>query len=426
MATEKEDSGAEELGVEVRVIGEPKGKGLFATKHFKKGDILFQERPLVCCQFAWNASYGYLACGYCMRPLEGAEENVRRLSTKNDVVLPHPECCPTKKDTHTECSVCKMKYCSTACKEQAWEQYHQLLCFIPGSSHPLDIMNETWKQMHYPPETASIMLLAQMVATVRQAKDKEGALSLFMQFCHRTVNDEEEIAHKLLGDEFKEQLETLRGMFTTALYDPSCEQWFTEEGFRSLFALVGTNSQGVGTSPLSEWVKNTGMLDISEEERDNLDTFIDELYTNLDDECGGFLNNEGSALYTLQSACNHSCTPNAQPTFPYSNFELAMCALEDIAPGEEICVSYLEECVLDRSRHTRHRILREHYLFTCYCSKCEAQADDPDLTSDVDEEEEEEEEDDDDDDEEEDEDEEEEEEELEEMSKQVNCKHESD
>lgn len=64
--------------------------------------------------------------------------------------------------------------------------------------------------MHYPPETACVMLLARIIATVRQASDKEGATALFMQFCHRTMNEEEEIAHKLLGEEFQDQLEALR------------------------------------------------------------------------------------------------------------------------------------------------------------------------------------------------------------------------
>lgn len=43
------------------------GKGLFAVKPLKAGDVIFEESPLVCCQFAWNATYGYLACDFCMR-----------------------------------------------------------------------------------------------------------------------------------------------------------------------------------------------------------------------------------------------------------------------------------------------------------------------------------------------------------------------
>lgn len=59
------------------------------------------------------------------------------------------------------------------------------------------------------------------------------------------------------------------------------------------------------------------------------------------------------------------------PTFPYNNFHLVMTAVKDIAAGEEICVSYLDECNLSRSRHSRINILRLGksffgvYMHTC-------------------------------------------------------------
>lgn len=56
-------------------------------------------------------------------------------------------------------------------------------------------------------------------------------------------------------------------------------------------------------------------------------------------------------------------------------------ALAPIQQGEEICISYLDECMLERSRHSRHKVLRENYVFICQCPKCRAQASDPDETS---------------------------------------------
>lgn len=96
-------------------------------------------------------------------------------------------------------------------------------------------------------------------------------------------------------------------------------------------------------------------------------------------------------MYSVQSKANHSCVPNAQVTFPQSNHILHLIAFRDIEIGQEICISYLDECMLLRSRHSRQKHLKQNYLFNCTCSKCEEQKDDPDLTS--------EEEDDDDDDE---------------------------
>jgi len=97
---------------------------------------------------------------------------------------------------------------------------------------------------------------------------------------------------------------------------------------------------------------------------------------------GPFLNNEGSGLYVLQSSVNHSCIPNAVVEFPYSNNTLVLKAIRNIKVGEEICTSYLDECQLERSRHSRQQALSSLYLFVCHCDKCQAQANDPDITSD--------------------------------------------
>lgn len=86
-------------------------------------------------------------------------------------------------------------------------------------------------------------------------------------------------------------------------------------------------------------------------------------------------------MYILQSKLNHSCAPNAEITFPHSNFTLAVKAKSDIKVGEEICISYIDDCTLSRSRHSRVKELKENYLFLCQCAMCEEQKDDPDLTS---------------------------------------------
>ncbi|XP_041057446.1 SET and MYND domain-containing protein 5 isoform X2 [Carcharodon carcharias] len=343
------DSAAAGSRVEVRFISNVKGKGLFASKDIRKGETIFVEQPIVSAQFLWNALYKYKACDYCMRSLETAEENSCRLSGNPNLILPHPEQCSVRKELLDTCPACQELYCSVECRQAALKQYHQALCLGPSKDdpqHPLNKLQEGWRNMHYPPETASIMLMARMVAMVKQG-----------------------------------QLETLRQLFTKALYEDSLNRWFTPEGFRSLFALVGTNGQGIGTSSLSQWVHGCDALQLPAQAREELDGFIDQLYKDIEKESGEFLNCEGSGLYILQSCCNHSCDPNAETSFPENNFLLHLTALRDIKAGEEVCITYLDCCQRERSRHTRHRILRENYLFICSCPKCVAQAGDPDLTS---------------------------------------------
>uniref|UniRef100_A0A9J7ZMK4 Protein-lysine N-trimethyltransferase SMYD5 n=1 Tax=Cyprinus carpio carpio TaxID=630221 RepID=A0A9J7ZMK4_CYPCA len=328
--------------VEVRFIDNVKGKGLFAKKPFKKGDTIFIERPLVSSQFLWNALYKYRACEYCLRALETAEENSRRLSGRAALSLPHPELCKVRPDRHQPCPHCQVMYCSAECRQAAWEQYHKLLCLGPSHhdpDHPLNKLQDAWRSVHYPPETSSIMIMARMVASIKQG-----------------------------------QLGLLRNLFTTALYEESLSQWFTPDGFRSLFSLVGTNGQGIGTSSLSQWVHACDALELPSQQREQLDAFIDQLYKDIDK--GHF-----SCTCSLCCAGNHSCVPNAEASFPDNNFLLHLAALSDISPGEEICISYLDVCQRDRSRHSRHKILRENYLFVCSCQKCMSQMDDADLTS---------------------------------------------
>ncbi|KAL2077486.1 hypothetical protein ACEWY4_026990 [Coilia grayii] len=375
--------------VEVRFIDNIKGKGLFAKKDIRKGDTIFIERPLISSQFLWNALYKYKACEYCLKSLETAEENARRLSGLPGLSLPHPELCRVRPELHQVCLQCQVKYCSAECRQAAQEQYHKVLCLGPSQDdpdHPINKLQDAWRSVHYPPETSSIMLMAKMVAVVKQAQEKGRWQRLFSQFCSRSANEEEEIAHKLLGEEFQGQLALLRSLFTSALYDDHLNRWFTPEGFRSLFSLVGTNGQGIGTSSLSQWVHACDALQLPVQQREQLDAFIDQLYKDIEKETGDFLNCEGSGLFLLQSSCNHSCIPNSEVTFPDNNFLLHLNALSDISVGEEICISYLDCCQRERSRHSRHKTLRENYLFVCSCAKCVSQTDEPDVTSDEEEE----------------------------------------
>ncbi|RZF33401.1 hypothetical protein LSTR_LSTR015362 [Laodelphax striatellus] len=359
------------------------GRGVVATRDFKTDDTIFEEEPLVCCQFSWNAAYGYLACDHCMRPLETTEENVRRLTMCREIVLPFTELCPTNKTAHSFCPSCHVQYCSEKCKATAWEQYHRTLCQNMDYCHPLHELNEEWKKIHYPPETTTIMLLARIVALVEQAADKEAILNCLKEFSHSKFDGEEtdmtSVANRLLGL-YQEQIQHLHTLFVQAVPAKTMQQWLTLEGFSSLLAIVGANGQGVGTSVFSQWVDT--VTSKPELDQAHLDEFIKNIYDKME-ECVGlaFLNNEGSGLYYRQRFVNHSCEPNAVITFPLGNSTLRLKALKDIAAGEEICTSYIEVCELERSRHSRQKMLRENYFYICHCKKCLSQAGDPDVTS---------------------------------------------
>merc|ERR1711881_222779 len=152
--------------VEIREIPN-KGRALYAKCNFSADSVLFEEKPLVSSQFLWNTLYKYKACDHCMRPLETAEENVQRLSNNPACSLPFPACCTTDVTCHVTCPACNVEYCSAECRDLAFGQYHQTLCINDGlnAAHPLFRLQEAWRNCHFPPETASVMLIARMIAT---------------------------------------------------------------------------------------------------------------------------------------------------------------------------------------------------------------------------------------------------------------------
>lgn len=53
--------------------------------------------------------------------------------------------------------------------------------------------------------------------------------------------------------------------------------------FKRLFALIGENGQGIGTSSFADWVKNISNLDLPTDEKLAADELIDEYYAQLEE-----------------------------------------------------------------------------------------------------------------------------------------------
>ena len=370
-------------GVVAQIVSEAKGRGLFATRDFVKGETIFREKPLVRVQFSWNRLYEYKACHHCLEPLESANENAVRLANDHNIVLPYHEACATRSTFHTKCASCDVAYCSQSCKDESWSTYHKVLCHR-DPKHPLRVLDEMWRNIHFPPETSSIMLVCRILASIIQSSDPEVKIGDYLQMIHEANNVKEGLVHKMLGDQYGVQLEQLRLATSNVFASHAIVQRFLDnpEGFATLLALVGRNSQGIGTSPFSVWVKKAEKLAKTEEERSKLDSLIDAVYEAFNRHAGTFLNNEGAGLFAKQSTINHSCNPNTTVEFPFNNHELVVNAAKNIQVGDEILISYLDECEVERSRHSRIKALRENYLFTCDCTKCTEQINDPDVTSD--------------------------------------------
>lgn len=126
--------------------------------------------------------------------------------------------------------------------------------------------------------------LIQCIFLFQLPEDKRDEfLATVEDFCHNGENEKDALAHKLLGDQFAGQLALLRDQMAAIFPDTSINHWLTADGFNKLFCLLGMNQQGIGTSALSVWVGNCDVLDLSDEEREKLDSMIDKLYEELEE-----------------------------------------------------------------------------------------------------------------------------------------------
>lgn len=70
--------------------------------------------------------------------------------------------------------------------------------------------------MHYPPETATVMLLVRLMAMYQQSPNKPQFLETLQSFQSQVVNKEQQIYHKMLGENFEQQMEQLYAAFCEA------------------------------------------------------------------------------------------------------------------------------------------------------------------------------------------------------------------
>lgn len=83
------------------------------------------------------------------------------------------------------------------------------------------------------------MLMARILAYIHQSTDREAAQMQIQQFCHHTINEDTEMAHKILGEKYVDQLSLLHNLFIQAVPHDGVEHFLTLDGFKGLLTLIG-------------------------------------------------------------------------------------------------------------------------------------------------------------------------------------------
>ena len=98
--------------LEVKIENQFKGRGVFATKDFNKGDILFNEIPFIFASQHHESIEDDRQCGYCYKPSPFID--IRTSSPYKPIFC------------RNNCS--KTIYCSIDCEKYAYKHYHEYMC----------------------------------------------------------------------------------------------------------------------------------------------------------------------------------------------------------------------------------------------------------------------------------------------------------
>jgi hypothetical protein len=421
------------LGVEVRPdAGGGKGRGLFATRRFAAGELLFTEAPLLAIQHSANRVHARV-CAHCLRFVGSVEQQLAlrgaalagggcgddgasgsggggaridpaelaqlasgatRLPLSEAVPLPPALVCV---------GGCGESYCGERCRAAAWARHHSLLCAGaaagPGAAAlrafnaHADATNDVFRLAA---QAAAATLLAaaarlpvgaappSLPAAERWAALRAAWLPL--QAGHKAVWWECVTAPADAGDEaaFRAGLRALAAesleLLDAALRAraPPLAAAFPAalrlEPWGALVGMFELNNLAVYVAgPVPRWAAAVEALPAAasaaaEAAGGAALAAAGGLVGVLDNEEAWAC--DGNAFYSLQATCNHSCAPAAHAFKRDGDDDGAavLLALRELAAGEEVTIAYVDE---EAPAAERAAALAD-YGFACACDKCAA------------------------------------------------------
>eukprot|EP00123_Amoebidium_parasiticum_P015120 comp22796_c1_seq1/m.35727 comp22796_c1_seq1/g.35727 ORF comp22796_c1_seq1/g.35727 comp22796_c1_seq1/m.35727 type:complete len:416 (-) comp22796_c1_seq1:115-1362(-) len=399
------DAYSRDLPLKVTYMGEGRGKGVVSTREISEGEVVFKEKPLVAIQHVANRSKA-IVCDQCFRFIGTLQLQVDNLLGEGHVQLPpldgiNPQesFCPIYQCANG----CGALYCSELCRNLSYDNHHRLLCPGEDDDHPW------WHLYRFALETNDIFLLVTRgISTVIQecernggdvddaeecfryvfkapwwdvvGQSEDGNQADYLQSFHTLVDDATDLLRKLLPSRppydkllDRDYISCMVGMYELNNAHLSVSSPVNNYLHRAQDMPEGSNR---GASMEIELLLDSLRI-LADEEAAERDDTADKgkpavgkgkEAADEDEEDPIFIACEGNGLYRLQACLNHSCRPNVALLKGEDDQDgsVVVRALRHIQPGEELCISYIEE---SEPLAARRQALRE-YLFDCRCEKC--------------------------------------------------------
>lgn len=313
-----------ELPPKVKVTMTAKrGKGLYAKTQIKKGDPIWEERPLFFVPALANVNLVRTgrACAYCAKLL------TQRSSTGLSALR------------GLDCNVCPELWCSKDCK--TLDTLHARLKHNMSShsngkgSNFIDAsgfialedycFQEQWNALY-----ALTLIYAEMQADKTRTK---------AEYFGSMARVSQEVRYKAINSSAG-SFDTMQG---GALFVMEQQEALWNEGYKKFLKVFPSAHDQVS---FEEFMMMMGTYNI---------------------------NNLDSCIFLTQSHLNHSCHPNTdvQASTVSRTGPLKVFAARDIKAGEELTTSYVNP---SHTLHQRQRELRVNWGFICSCQRCKDEA----------------------------------------------------
>lgn len=399
------------------------GVGLRAARAFARGDVLYRCRPSVFYQSAWSrrAAPACAHCGALVGGGLGALVALAAAATEAEDAVTWPDDGPALSDPNfalpepLPCG-CGAVFCSEACRaEQLQRGHHRIVCAdLP------EAQRSSWRSFYEHADRCSEtfalagLLVAQAAGDVAHGgATAEATLQRLASFA--AAPWPELVDHHCAQREWwvkrrAGRLEESRELLVAAIAEslpPGLEVLTSREGYAQLVGMLDITTKclerpnplnprlraALEEGPLPartvvgkftlDWIRaRNAATDAQENVSPDVSDDEDEAKPAAQERrtvdlvglsrraarlpvLPGF---EGFGLVDAVALTNHSCAPNVEVVASVYNADVVATALRDIAEGDEVLMSYVDESEPFR---TRQRLLRSGYAFECRCKKCE-------------------------------------------------------
>ncbi|KAL3860602.1 hypothetical protein ACJMK2_010701 [Sinanodonta woodiana] len=357
------------------------GRSIFATKGLKIGEIAFEDKPVVLGKLLQYKDIS--ACDHCaaslLTPAEYFGEKYMEFNPPLRSLIKEK----WPKDESVRCSCQRQVYCNAKCQNEAWEQYHQIICpnknvhahalydLHDNAGYGLNkdgIREEIWVPQYSP------ILLARMWAMIvmeaKRLMRKNGLSQPTFQHWAKAktslrkfiVFGKSNVASKL-----PEVFNMMREIFSDC--GDGVKYEITEEEFNARYYQATCNLQSYSSSlstPIHGLLKNLNGVN-------GITTMILLKLTKEEPKVATF-----AGMFPLHASLNHACDNNVEIIDGLVDGRpgVYVRVFRDLNAGDELFTTYIDTTM---PRKIRRAWLFKSFNFWCQCRRCQFEGDGPNI-----------------------------------------------